>query len=89
MAKGKYGDEQMREMAGKVKNVLIAGDIVDGVGVYPNQQRNSRYGTSINSTNFAAKYLEKIPDYIELVISPGNHDAPAKLSHSQQYQKDI
>lgn len=36
---GKYGNEQMREIAGHVKYVLIAGDIVDGVGIYPNQVR--------------------------------------------------
>ena len=33
---GKYGDEKMREIASHVKYVLIAGDIVDGIGVYPN-----------------------------------------------------
>jgi DNA polymerase II small subunit len=34
---GKYGNENWREIASHVKYVLIAGDIVDGVGVYPNQ----------------------------------------------------
>ncbi len=34
---GKYGNDRMKEIAGHVKYVLIAGDIVDGVGVYPNQ----------------------------------------------------
>jgi len=37
--KGKYGNEQMQEIAGRVKYLLIAGDIVDGVGVYPNQAK--------------------------------------------------
>jgi len=34
---GKYGNEKMREIASHVKYVLIAGDIVDGIGIYPNQ----------------------------------------------------
>jgi DNA polymerase II small subunit len=76
--RGKYGNEQMRDIAGRVKYVLIAGDIVDGVGVYPNQAKELCIRDVHKQYNFAAKYLEKIPDYIEIVISPGNHDASRK-----------
>jgi DNA polymerase II small subunit len=76
--RGKYGNEQMREIAGRVKYVLIAGDIVDGVGVYPNQAQELSIRDVHKQYNFAAKYMEKIPDYIEIVISPGNHDASRK-----------
>ena len=76
--KGKHGNGQMREMAGKVKYLLIAGDIVDGVGVYPNQAKELAIRDVHKQYNFAAKYLEKIPDYIEIFISPGNHDASRK-----------
>jgi DNA polymerase II small subunit len=76
--KGKYGDEQMQEMASRVKYLLIAGDIVDGVGVYPNQAKELSIRDVHKQYNFAAKYLEKIPDYIEIIISPGNHDASRK-----------
>ena len=73
--KGKYGNEQMKEIAGRVKYLLIAGDIVDGVGIYPNQAKELSIRDVHKQYNFAAKYLEKIPDYIEIIISPGNHDA--------------
>jgi len=76
--RGRYGNEEMKEIAGKVKYVLIAGDIVDGVGVYPNQEQELSIRDVHKQYNFAAKYLEKIPDYIEIVISPGNHDASRK-----------
>ena len=76
--RGKYGTEQMKEIAGKVKYLLIAGDIVDGVGVYPNQAKELSIRDVHKQYNFAAKYLEKIPDYIEIIISPGNHDASRK-----------
>jgi DNA polymerase II small subunit len=75
---GKYGDEQMREIAGRVKYLLIAGDIVDGVGVYPGQAKELSIRDVHKQYYFAAKYLEKIPSYIEIVISPGNHDASRK-----------
>ena len=76
--RGKYGNQQMREIAGRVKYVLIAGDIVDGVGVYPNQAKELSIRDVHKQYDFAAKYLSKIPEYIEIVISPGNHDASRK-----------
>ncbi len=76
--RGKYGNEKMQEIAGRVKYLLIAGDIVDGVGVYPGQAKELTIRDVHKQYNFAAKYLEKIPSYIEIVISPGNHDAARK-----------
>jgi len=75
---GKYGNEEMREIAGRVKYVLIAGDIVDGIGVYPNQVKELAVKDVHKQYRLAARYLEQIPDYVEVVITPGNHDAPRK-----------
>jgi DNA polymerase II small subunit len=76
--RGKYGTPEMREIAGRVKYLLIAGDIVDGIGIYPGQQMELTIRDIHKQYNFAAKYLEKIPSYIEIVLSPGNHDAARK-----------
>lgn len=76
--KGKYGDEKTREIASHVKYVLIAGDIVDGVGVYPNQAKELAIKDVHKQYRLASKYLEQVPDYIEVIITPGNHDAPRK-----------
>jgi DNA polymerase II small subunit len=76
--KGKYGDAQMREIAGRVKYLLIAGDIVDGVGVYPGQAKELSIRDVHKQYDFAFKYLKKIPKYIEIIIGPGNHDAARK-----------
>jgi DNA polymerase II small subunit len=75
---GRYGDEKMREIASHVKYVLIAGDIVDGIGVYPNQVKELATKDIYGQYKLAAKYIEQIPDYIEVIIIPGNHDAPRK-----------
>ena len=75
---GRYGDEKMREIASHVKYVLIAGDIVDGIGVYPNQVKELAIKDIVEQYKLAGKYFEQIPDYIEVVIIPGNHDAPRK-----------
>ncbi len=76
--RGKWGQPWMREIAGRVKYLLIAGDIVDGVGIYPDQQKELTIRDVTKQYNFAIKYLEKVPDYIEIVLSPGNHDAARK-----------
>jgi DNA polymerase II small subunit len=75
---GDYGTPKMKEIAGHVKYLLVAGDIVDGVGVYPNQIKELVIKDVHEQYNLASKYFEKIPDYIEVVVSPGNHDAPRK-----------
>ena len=76
--RGKYGTPEMREIASRVKYLLIAGDIVDGIGIYPGQQNELTIRDVHKQYNFAIKYFEKIPDYIEIVLSPGNHDAARK-----------
>ncbi|MEM2099467.1 MAG: DNA-directed DNA polymerase II small subunit [Candidatus Bathyarchaeia archaeon] len=75
---GKYGDERLRDIASHVKYVIIAGDIVDGIGVYPNQLKELTIKDIYGQYEKAAQFIEQIPDYIEVVIIPGNHDAPRK-----------
>ena len=75
---GKYGNETIREMASHVKYVLVAGDIVDGVGVYPNQVKELAIRDIQKQYRLASKLIEHIPEYVEVIISPGNHDAPRK-----------
>ncbi len=75
---GKYGNEQMKEIASHVKYLLIAGDLVDGVGVYPGQSKELTVKDVHRQYGYAMKLLGRLPDYIEIIISPGNHDAPRK-----------
>jgi len=75
---GKVGDSNLREAASRVKYVLIAGDIVDGVGIYPNQIKELAIEDVHDQYRLAANFIEQIPDYIEVVIIPGNHDATRK-----------
>ncbi len=75
---GKYGNEQMQEIAGRVKYILIAGDVVDGVGVFPGQARELNVRNVHKQYRLALKFFAQIPEYIEIIVSPGNHDAPRK-----------
>jgi DNA polymerase II small subunit len=75
---GKYGNDRMREMAGHVKYMLVAGDIVDGVGVFPNQAKELMVKDVHKQYRLALKLIGQLPDHVEVIVSPGNHDAPRK-----------
>jgi DNA polymerase II small subunit len=75
---GKYGNDKMKEISGHVKYLLVAGDLVDGVGIYPNQIKELVIKDVHKQYKLASKLLEQVPDYIEILFSPGNHDAPRK-----------
>jgi DNA polymerase II small subunit len=86
---GKYGDDKTKEIASHVKYVLIAGDIVDGVGVYPNQVKELVIRDVYKQYGFASKLLERIPEYIEVIVTPGNHDAPRKALPQPAISEDF
>ena len=75
---GKFGNDTLRDMAGHVKYVVIAGDLVDGIGVYPKQRKELEIKDIYKQYEATAALLEQIPDYIELIIIPGNHDVSRK-----------
>jgi DNA polymerase II small subunit len=85
---GKLGDPWLKEVASHIKYVVIAGDLVDGVGVYPGQARELATRDIHRQYNIVARYLEHIPDYIELIVIPGNHDASRKALPQPSIPKD-
>jgi len=75
---GKFGNKNLRETASHVKYVIIAGDLVDGIGIYPGQMKELAIKDIYEQYRAVAKFIEQIPDYIELIIIPGNHDVSRK-----------
>jgi DNA polymerase II small subunit len=73
--KGKSESKSMRELAAEVRYLVIAGDLVDGVGVYPDQEMELDILDVYEQYKKAAEYLREIPENICVIISPGNHDA--------------
>jgi DNA polymerase II small subunit len=70
-----YGDENQRRVAEDVKYLVIGGDIVDGIGVYPNQDKELAIKDITEQYNEAARFLGNIRSDIKIIIAPGNHDA--------------
>ncbi len=67
--------EKINPIAKLTKYLLIAGDIVDGIGIYPGQEDDLEILDIRAQYEEAAKLLALIPEYIEVFIIPGNHDA--------------
>ena len=70
-----HGKGESRELAGKIKYITIAGDIVDGIGIYPNQEKELLVKDILSQYKMFSDFLERLPDYIEVIVAPGNHDA--------------
>ena len=69
------GDEEQRRVAEDVKYLIIGGDIVDGIGVYPNQDKELAIKDITEQYNEAARFLGNVRSDIKIIIAPGNHDA--------------
>ncbi|MEM2874267.1 MAG: metallophosphoesterase [Candidatus Nanoarchaeia archaeon] len=73
--RSEYGNNKQRELAKKTKYIVIGGDIVDGVGIYPTQERELEIKDIYKQYEAAAKFLSQIPDDKHIIVLPGNHDA--------------
>lgn len=76
------GDKKHKEKASKIKYLFIIGDLVDGVGIYPDQDLGLKIKDINEQYEKLAYYLGKIRKDISLIICPGNHDA-LRLSEPQ------
>lgn len=69
------GNEKQKEIASKVQYIFIVGDLVDGCGVYPEQDKELIISDIYDQYRECARLLSQIPSSIPLIICPGNHDA--------------
>jgi DNA polymerase II small subunit len=61
--------------AESVEYLLIAGDMVEGVGVYPGQDEELDVVDIYDQYEVFAEHLKDVPGDMEIVMIPGNHDA--------------
>jgi DNA polymerase II small subunit len=68
---GRFGDVDIVE---RIRYVIIAGDVVDGVGVYPGQEHQLSERNLRRQYEVAGGLLAQVPKHIKLIVLPGNHD---------------
>ena len=72
---GKIGNKSQIDMAKKVRYIFISGDLVDGVGVYPDQEKELEIKDIYKQYEKFTELISKIPEEIPIIVIPGNHDA--------------
>lgn len=86
---GQMGNSRQRELAGKIKYIVIPGDVVDGIGIYPNQEKELLITNLYKQYEVLADYINKIPEHISIIIQPGNHDAVRPAEPQPAFEKEI
>ncbi len=71
----RFADWLHTDEAEAVEYLLIAGDMVEGVGVYPDQDDELSIIDIYDQYEQFAEHLKSVPGDLEVVMIPGNHDA--------------
>ena len=68
-------DPMYEKIAEEIKTIIIAGDLVDGVGRFSNQKEQITSHSYQSQYEGLATILRDIPSHIQIFIIPGEHDA--------------
>jgi DNA polymerase II small subunit len=63
------------EVASSIKYVVVGGDLVDGIGVYPRQDEDLAIDDIYAQYEAFAELISALPTRLRIVMIPGNHDA--------------
>ena len=85
----RIGAPNQRAIAERTKYVVICGDVVDGIGVYPRQEQELAISDLYDQYKEAAKYIGMIPEHIETIVLPGNHDPVRQALPQPAIPKDF
>ena len=71
----RFTDWLHTDEAAGVEYLLLAGDMVEGVGVYPDQDEELDIVDIYDQYRAFSEHLKEVPGDMEIVMIPGNHDA--------------
>lgn len=63
------------EVARSIRYLVVSGDLVDGIGIYPRQDEDLAIDDVYAQYEAAARLFAPLPEWIDVVLVPGNHDA--------------
>jgi DNA polymerase II small subunit len=70
------------ELVRKIRFLCVGGDLIDGIGIFPNQDKELLELNTSKQMEHAIDLLAKIPKHIKVFVIPGNHD-PGRRSLPQ------
>jgi len=86
---GDSGNKRQKDVAGKIKYLVIPGDVVDGIGIYPNQEEELSITDVYRQYETLAEQIRNIPNHITILMQPGNHDAVRPAEPQPTFEKEI
>jgi DNA polymerase II small subunit len=86
---GDLGNSRQRDVASKLKYLVLPGDLVDGIGIYPNQEKELSISNIYDQYKTLAEQFAYIPDHITVLLQPGNHDAVRPAEPQPAFEKEI
>jgi DNA polymerase II small subunit len=85
--------ERKAELASKIQYLLVAGDLIDGAGIYPDQEKDLAILDIKEQYVKLTQLLKLIPSHIRIILIPGNHDATRlgepQLPVLEEYAPDL
>jgi DNA polymerase II small subunit len=79
---GEYGSPEERGIAKRLRYLFVCGDVVDGVGIYPQQEKELSITDIREQYSECARLLGRIRKDLSILIGPGNHDV-GRISEPQ------
>ena len=76
-------------IAKDIKYIVMPGDLVDGIGIYPNQEDELLIEDVYAQYAELARLVSQIPSRIRIVMMPGNHDAVRLAEPQPALPKEI
>lgn len=77
------------EEAREINYIIITGDLADGIGVYPDQEDDLEIDDVYAQYERVASYVSDLPDWMRLVLMPGNHDAVRPAEPQPTFQSEL
>jgi len=62
------------EKAKDIRYIIVSGDLIDGIGIYPNQEDELEIVDIFEQYEEFARMIKKLPKDIVIITIPGNHD---------------
>ena len=72
---GEDRDEEHKKLLKKIKYIFVVGDTIDGVGIYPGQEKDLKIKDIREQYVKLAEYYKKIPKHITIIQCAGQHDS--------------
>ena len=75
--------------AERIEYIVIAGDMVEGVGVYPGQEDELTVVDIYDQYEQFSERLKEVPGDMEIIMIPGNHDAVRLAEPQPAFDEDL